>query len=73
MTAKRLRRAAANDPGQFAKLFQVQEAQIADLQAKLAVTEAVLVGVVELYVYDHVDPQTGEVLKGYQLEKEARP
>lgn len=67
MTSQRLRRAAQNDPAQFAKLFQVQEAQIADLQAQLAATEAVLVGVAELYVYDQIHPETGEVLKGYQL------
>lgn len=64
---KRVRQAAKNDPATFARLFAVQEAQIADLQARLAATEAVLIGVAELYVYDHVDPETGEVKKGYQL------
>lgn len=66
MTGKRLRRAAANDPQQFAKLFTVQEAQIAELQAQLTATEAVLLGVAELYVYDQVDMETGEVFKRWQ-------
>ena len=64
MNRQRIRQAARQDAKQTAKIIQVQEAQIADLTAELAAVEAVLLGVCELYVWDFVDPETGEVTKG---------
>lgn len=64
MNRQRIRRAARQDADQVAKIIKVQEAQIANLEAKLAAAEAVLLGVCELYVWDYVDPATGEVTKG---------
>lgn len=68
----RARRAFRQDAEQAAKLFAVQEQQIAALQAEIdalktenAVLNAVLLG--ELYVWDHVDQATGEVYKKWQM------
>ncbi|MCA9872185.1 MAG: hypothetical protein KC441_00960 [Anaerolineales bacterium] len=70
----RARRAFRQDAEQAAKLFAVQEQQIAALQAEIdalktenAVLNAVLLGVGELYVWDHVDQATGEVYKKWQM------
>ncbi len=59
----RARRAFRKDADQAAKLFAVQEQQIASLRAEIAAMQAVLLGVCELYVWDHVDMETGEVRK----------
>ncbi len=64
MKASRIHQAARKSPDQVAKIIQVQEAQIADLKAQLAAADAVLLGVCEMYVWDYIDPQTGEVTKG---------
>lgn len=67
LTRQRTRRAARKDAGQVAKIIEVQERQIAALNAELAAMGAVLTAVANHYVYDHVNPATGEVLKGHQL------
>lgn len=64
MNGRRIRQAARKDADQVAKIIQVQEAQIADQKAQLAAADAVLLGVCEMYVWDYVDPQTGEVTRG---------
>lgn len=64
MNRKRIAKAARKDPDQVAKIIQVQEAQIADLKAQIAAYEAALLGICELYVWDHIDPATGEVTRG---------
>ena len=65
MNKRRVRTAARQDAEQVAKIIQVQEAQIAALKAEVAALEAVLIGVCEMYAWDHVDPETGEVAKGW--------
>ncbi len=71
MKSHRIHQAARQNPTQLAKLVLVQEAQIAALTAELdqanaqvQVLEAVLLGVCERYVWDVVDPSTGEVTIG---------
>lgn len=64
MNRKRIRQAARKDADQIAKIIQVQEAQIADLKAQVTAYEAALLGICELYVWDHIDPVTGEVTRG---------
>lgn len=66
MNRQRLRRAARNDAAAVSRVAVVQERQIEALKAEKAALEAVLAGVAELYVYDHVDPATGQVVKGWQ-------
>lgn len=66
LSRQRARKLARQSAADVARLLQVQEAQIASLQTELAATEAALTGVCELYFYDYVDPETGEVRKGWQ-------
>ena len=66
LSRQRIRRAARNDAKQVEKLVAVQEAQIEALQAQLAAQDAVIVGLCERYVWDYIDPNTGEVKKGWQ-------
>jgi protein-tyrosine-phosphatase len=64
----RVRRAAKNDVKQVEKVITVQEAQIQALTAQVAAQDAVIVGLCERYVWDHIDPNTGEVKKGWQYQ-----
>lgn len=66
LNKQQARRVARQDADAAARLLRVQEAQIADLAQRLAATEAALLGACELFVWDHVDPETGEVKKGWQ-------
>lgn len=63
---KRITKAARQSPDDMTRLIRVQENQIEALQAQMQVADAVLLAVAELYVYDHIDPETGEVTKGWQ-------
>lgn len=66
ISSGRARRAFRQDADQAAKLFEVQEKQIAALKLEVAALEAVLLGMCQLYVWDMVDMETGEVGKSCQ-------
>jgi hypothetical protein len=66
ISSGRTRRAFRKDADQAAKLFEVQEKQIAALKLEIVALEAVLLGVCQLYVWDMVDMETGEVSKSWQ-------
>lgn len=68
ITRQRIRRAAKNDVKQVEKVIAVQEAQIQALQTQVAAQDAVIVGLCERYVWDYIDPNTGEVKKGWQYQ-----
>ena len=61
------RRLARLNSRDQAKLIAVQERQIAAMQAQIEALDSILLAVAELYIYDHVDPCTGEVCKGWQI------
>lgn len=66
ITRQRARNAARNDAKAAAKIIAVQEAQIQALAAQVAAQDAVILGLCERYVWDYIDPCTGEVKKGWQ-------
>lgn len=66
ITRQRARKVARNDAKAAARLIAVQEQQIAALEAENAAQDAVILGICEQYVWDHVDSRTGEVKKGWQ-------
>jgi len=70
MNRQRLRCAARRDAAAVSRIVEVQERQIEALKDEVAVLESVLTGVAELYVYDHVDPVTGRVCKGWQCSQQ---
>ena len=66
ITRQRARNAARNDAKAAAKIIAVQEQQIAALKAENAAQDAFILGLCEMYVWDQIDPATGEVKKGWQ-------
>lgn len=66
LSRQKARQLARDSAADAARLLRVQEAQIAAQQAEIAALESVLLGVCQMYVWDLVDPETGEVKKGWQ-------
>lgn len=68
ITRQRLRKLERQgNKGALRKLIQTQELQIADLRARLAAAEMLIVMFAEGLDYDHIDPQTGEVTRARVL------